>query len=253
MVTAEMIRAREEAARDVGRGDAVVNVGETERFLSKIGGGVLVGAGLLRGGLKGTLMAGLGGLLLYRGTTGHCSLFQVLGASTAEGRGPSDSVPAQAGVRVEESIIIDRSPEELYRFWLDVTNHPRFEPDIVSVTPLNGNRSHWVAQGPLGVRLEWDAEAYNERPFEMIAWRSLDGGQVQTAGSVHFQALPAGRGTEVRVNQKFNPPAGKVGVAIASLLGHDPAATMREALRRLKQIMETGEVPTVAGQPSGRG
>lgn len=123
---------------------------------------------------------------------------------------------------------------------------------LQSVRKTDGNRSHWVAQGPLAMKVEWDAELYNENPNEMVAWRSLPGADVDNTGSVHFTAAPAGRGTEVRVVMKYNPPAGKAGAIIAKLFGKDPEGLIREDLRRFKQLMETGEIPTVQGQTSCR-
>ncbi len=259
MVTAYTIRNYEEAARKSGlqqeeNASGTVNVGETERTVSKLGGGVLIGAGLLKGGFKGLLMAGLGGVLLYRGKTGHCSLYEALGAHSLESYEPGrfDSVSAQHGVRVEEAVTINRSPEEVYKFWRDHKNLPRFMGMIESVTSTDGIHSHWVAAGPMGVTLEWDAEIYNETPNEMIAWRSLDGSQIDTAGSVHFRPAPGGRGTEVHVNQKFDPPGGQAALLLAKLFRQDPETQTREDLRRLKQILEAGEVATVKGQPAGR-
>lgn len=248
MATVDIIRDREKLGCKQRCGEAIVNVGEAERLASKVGGGVLVAIGAMRGGVRGLTLAGLGAALLYRGMTGHCPLYHVLGANTADHRGPSDSVPAQAGVRIEESITIDRSPEELYRFWRDYSNLPQFMEDIESVTSTSpdGTLSHWVAKGPLGTRLEWDAVIHNEIPGRLIAWRST-GGQVETAGSVRF--VPCNRGTEVHLNQKFNPPGGKLGVAVATLLGHDPAVIARHNLRRLKQLQEAGAIPAAAGPP----
>ena len=123
---------------------------------------------------------------------------------------------------------------------------------LQAVTVSGGNRSHWVAKAPLGQSVEWDAEIHNERENELIAWRSLEGSQVETAGSVHFTPAQAGRGTEVRVNLKYNPPAGQIGIALAKLLGEAPDQQIRDDLRRFKQVMESGEIPTTAGQPSGR-
>jgi len=252
MATAESIRSRELASLGNHHGVSPVNVGDAERLASKIGGGVLVGVGLMRGGIAGLTLAGLGGLLFYRGATGHCSLYQAIGADTND-RGPVDSVPAQAGVRVEEAITIDRPAEELYRYWRDYANLPKFMEDIESVTSTSpdGMHSHWVARGPMGTKLEWDSVIHNETPGELIAWRSTHG-ELETAGSVHFTPAPGGRGTEVRVNQKLNPPGGKIGVAIANVLGHGPAGVTRENLRRFKQIMEAGEIATTSGQASGR-
>jgi uncharacterized membrane protein len=245
MVTPDSIRSTENAAREVwaARSSQSVNVGQTERLVSTVGGGVLLAAGLFRGGLKGLVAAGLGAALVYRGQTGHCCLYDAIGANTAEqGHGPADSVPAQAGVRIEESVTIGALPNTLYRFWRNYENLPKFMSSIESVTDLGGGRSHWVASGPLGVQLEWDAELHNDMPGEMLAWRSLDGSQVDVAGSVHFDEAPGGGATSVRVNQKVNPPGGRLGVAVAKLFGADPAAQLRANLLRFKQLVESGRL-----------
>jgi uncharacterized membrane protein len=146
---------------------------------------------------------------------------------------------------------INRSPQDLFNFWRNLENLPRFMRHLESVQNF-GQRSHWVARGPLGVRVEWDAEIYRERPNEMIAWRSLEGADVDNTGSVHFTPAPVGRGTEVRVVLKYDPPAGKAGAAVAKLFGKAPEQQIREDLRRFKQLMEAGEVPTTEGQTSCR-
>ena len=256
MASARSIQSSQEAARSLvrgGRGAGPVNVGENERLASQLGGGVLLLSGLMRGGVGGLALTAAGGALLYRGITGQCHCYRALGIDTADAeRGPFDSVPAQTGARVEEAVTINSPPEELFRFWRQLENLPRFMQHLRSVTVGDGNRSHWVADAPLGRTIEWDAEIHNERENELIAWRSLEGSQVETAGSVHFTPAPGGRGTEVRVNLKYNPPAGPIGIALAKILGADAAQQIREDLRRLKQFFETGEVPTTQGQPSGR-
>src|SRR5690348_70331 len=158
------------------------NVGETERWLSLLGGGALALIGLSRGSLGGLGLALLGGGLCYRGATGHCPGYSALGVSTAEPRGPRTSVPAGQGRKVVSSITINRTPEELYRYWRNFNNLPRFMHNLESVELTGGDRSHWVARGPLGVRVEWDAEIITDRPNELIGWRSLPGSQVDTAG-----------------------------------------------------------------------
>jgi uncharacterized membrane protein len=155
-------------------------------------------------------------------------------------------------VHVETSIAIDKSPEELYRFWRNFGNLPLFMKNLESVTELDQTRSHWVAKGPAGTRVEWDAEIYNEKENELIAWRSLEDADIVNAGSVRFQPGPRDHGTFVRVTLNYNPPAGKVGATVAQLLGADPAQLIKEDLRRLKQIMEAGEIATTEGQTSGR-
>ena len=191
----------------------------------------------------------VGGSLVYRGATGHCSLYQTLGVNTADQPGPATSVRAGHGVKVEESVTINRPVEDVYRFWRNFENLSRFMHYLDSVKDVGNNRSHWVARAPLGMSIEWDAELINDKPNDMIAWRSLAGSEVETAGSVHFRSLSFGRGTEVRVSLKYNPPAGKAGAAAAKLFGRSPQAEIREDLRNLKRILETGETPTISGQP----
>ena len=236
-------------------GSQGVNVGQVERWASAIGGGALALYGLTRGSLPGVALALVGASLVYRGTTGHCYTYQALGINTASGESenPNVSVRGGHGVKVEKSLTINRSPEELFSFWRNFENLPRVMSHLESVQVTGDNRSHWVAKGPAGTSVEWDAEVYNEKENELIAWRSLEGADVDNAGSVHFRPAPAGRGTELRVVLKYDPPAGVVGAALAKLWGEEPAQQIDEDLRRFKSMMETGEVPTTEGQPTGRG
>jgi uncharacterized membrane protein len=227
-----------------------VNVGDTERWLSLLGGGALALLGLSRRSLPGLGLAAVGGSLLYRGASGHCSLYNALGVTTAEPHGPATRIPAGHGFKVEESVLVNRPAADLYRYWRNFENLGRFMQYLESVT-THGNRSHWVARGPLGLKVEWDAEIITERENEMIGWRSLEGGGVETAGSVHFQPQPHDRGTLVRVSLKYDPPGGKAGGVIAGLFGRAPESIIREDLRRFKRVMEAGEIPTTSGQPRG--
>jgi uncharacterized membrane protein len=175
-----------------------------------------------------------------------------LGVSTAEPRGRATTIPAGHGVKVEKGVTINRSQEDLFRLWRNFENLPRIMSHLESVRMTQPNRWHWVATGPLGTRFAWDAELYQERPNELIAWRSLPGSEVDTTGSVHFLPAAGGRGTEVKVVLKYDPPAGKLGAAVAGLFGQSPGENIKDDLRRFKALMETGEVPTTEGQPRGR-
>jgi uncharacterized membrane protein len=155
-------------------------------------------------------------------------------------------------VHIETSVAIDKSAEELYAFWRDFKNLPLFMRNLESVTELSQTQSHWIAKGPGGSRIEWDAEIYTEKENELISWRSLEDADFVNAGSVRFQAGPEGHGTFVRVTMNYNPPAGKVGASLVQLFGAEPARLIKEDLRRLKQIMEAGELATIDGQTSGR-
>ncbi len=224
-----------------------INVGEAERLASKIGGGVLLAAGLSRGGLGGLTLAGLGGVLFYRGMTGHCDLYEAIGANTAEDEA---GTPPHAPVRADENITINRTPEDLYRSWRDHETLSRFLPEVFAVTSTDGVHSHWAMEGPLGWTLEWDSEVVNDEPGRLISWQST-GGDIQTAGTVRFAPAMGDRGTEVRLEQMFNPPLGAVGAGISKLMGMSPSGLSRQTLRRFKQLMEAGEVATIEGQPQG--
>jgi len=155
-------------------------------------------------------------------------------------------------VHVEKSVVINRSAEELYRFWRDFQNLPRFMHHLVSVEVTGQTRSHWTAKGPAGTTVEWDAEIVNETPNELISWRSLEGADVANAGSVRFERAPGGRGTIVRVKMQYRPTGGAVGATVAKLLGQSPEKQVKIDLYQFKQMMETGEVARTEGQPAGR-
>jgi uncharacterized membrane protein len=192
-----------------------VNVGSTERLASIIGGGTLAVLGLSRWSLGGLGLAAIGAGLVYRGATGHCGTYELLGVSTAE---PSVRTLTKP-IEFQRNITIDRPVEELYRLWRDFSNLPKFMKNLDKVDVIGGKRSHWVAKGPGDRRVEWDAEVTSERENERISWRSLDGSEVVTSGTVEFRRTPGNRGTEVRVDLKYNPPAGLLGAAVAWLSG----------------------------------
>ncbi len=166
-----------------------------------------------------------------------------LDAICAQQLSSSNGGTAEKGTnQVKKSIIINRSPEELYQYWRDFENLPRFMNQLESVRVLDDKRSHWVAKAPAGTSVEWDAEITEDRPGELIAWRSLEGSEVDNSGSVSFEIAPGERGTIVKVEMAYNPPGGVIGEWIAKLTGDDPGQQAHEALRCFKQVMETGEV-----------
>jgi len=231
-----------------------VNISQAERIVSAIGGGILAAAGLKKRNAAGVALAVLGGDLLRRGITGHSYTYEAFGVRTAApGQGwETTSVPYELGVRVDKSITIARPPDEIYSFWRDLSNLPRFMKNLESVTELDDQHSHWVVKAPAGRRVEWDAVINNEIPGELLAWRSMPGADVANAGSVRFREAPAGRGTEVMVELQYNPPAGALGAIVASFWGKEPSQQIQEDLHRLKAILEAGEIPTTEGQPTGK-
>jgi len=217
------------------------NVSSTERWLSLAAGTYLTTCGF---GTKGPGIVSLlsGGYLLYRAATGNCPAYQVLGVSMSDSTAPNSAIAAGHGSRVDCAITVMKPASEVYRFWRDFENLPRFMKHLVDVDTTTDGQSRWIAEGPLGLKLEWHAQLVTDIPNRVISWRSLPGADVDTAGSVHFEEQPHGRGTDVRVELKYDPPAGKLGSALAALFGKSPQKQIEEDLRRFKQILETGQI-----------
>jgi uncharacterized membrane protein len=150
-------------------------------------------------------------------------------------------------IDVTSSVTVNRPIEEVYRFWRNLTNLPGFMAHLEEVRVIDDRRSHWRAKAPAGLSVEWDAELVVDREQERLSWQSLPGSTIQNSGSVMFSRAPGARGTEVRVQLRYSPPAGRAGAAIARLFGEEPAQQVRDDLRRFKQRMETGEVPVSDG------
>ena len=157
---------------------------------------------------------------------------------------PPSALGPGRGVRVERNVVVRKTPAELYRLWRDLATMGNVFRHIERVDCTTHRRSHWVAKGPLGTRLEWDAEIINEVENHLIGWQSLPGADVDCAGSVKFDAVGDGGSTEVTVVFRYDPPGGAVGAAIASALGVDPDKTVVEDLERFKRQVESGRVPT---------
>jgi uncharacterized membrane protein len=153
---------------------------------------------------------------------------------------------------VEQSLVVNKSPAECYAFWRSLENLPKFIPTLESIRVKDDRWSHWIMKTPVGPNLEWDSEITADHAGERIAWRSAAGAVLKHTGNVRFEPAPGGRGTLVRVSMHFEPALGRAGLTVAKLMGRDPNSQTRENLRRFKSLIETGEVPTTCGQPSGR-
>jgi len=215
-----------------------INVGKTERVVSGLAAAAVAAMVLRRKRLRPLLLP-IAGSLFSRAVTGRCAVNRALGRNSARQDRVSRvaSVPRGAGVKVERSVTVNRPVQEVYHFWRNFENLPRFMDHLESVTVIDENRSHWVAKAPAGTRVEWDATIHNEIENQLIAWRSLPAADVNNAGSVHFTDTGSGQ-TEVRVVLSYEPPAGKLGAAVAKLLGEEPSKQVGDDLRRFKQVME---------------
>jgi uncharacterized membrane protein len=242
------------------------NVSPTERLVSGVAGGALLAYGVKRGDALGILLSILGGGAALRGVTGHCQVYDAMDINTATeqkqrqsghfGEGSKKSPFGKKGlltdkIHVKKSVTINKSPAELYQFWRNFENLPRFMAHLESVSNSEGNRSHWVAKAPFGTTVEWDAEITSDQENERIGWQSVADADVPNSGVVEFRPTST-RGTEVRVVLTYEPPAGKLGAAVAKLFGEEPSQQVYGDLYRFKSLMESGEVISVEGQSSGR-
>ncbi|NEU78393.1 SRPBCC family protein [Nostoc sp. UIC 10630] len=213
---------------------------EVERWASLIGGGAMVLMGLRQGSLRGALTALAGGGLIYQGATKQSTIQQA-----------QEAIGINQPIKVEKTVTINKSAEELYSFWHNFENLPTFMKHLKSVNVYNQKRSHWIANAPLGKSVEWDADILEDRENEFISWASVEGADVDNSGFVRFKKAPGDRGTEVKVVLEYNPPGGALGATVAKLFGEEPEQQIGDELRRFKMLMETGEIATTEGQPSG--
>ena len=201
--------------------------------------------------LAGTVLAVVGGYFLIQGVTGNARSRETSYRASYEQR-EDGREPADKGIEVTRSVTIGKPVGELYSYWRNLENLPEIMRHLETVTMTGVRSSHWVAKGPAGSKVEWDAETTEERENERLAWRSLPDADVQNEGEVRFREAPGDRGTEITVSLTYHPPGGALGVAVAKLFGREPYQQIGEDLNRFKQRQETGEIATIKGQPSGR-
>jgi uncharacterized membrane protein len=220
-----------------------VNVGHTERLISAIAGGALLYSAV--GGKHARMLkAGAGAFLLYRAITGNCPVYSVL-------RKPRLPDPAK-NVNVRAALTVNKPRSEVYAFWRNLENLPLFMKHLESVTDTGNGRSHWVANIPgLPATVSWDAEIVKEEEGKLLGWNALPGSTIDNAGKVTFE--DAGEnGTEVRIVITYRAPLGPAGEGIARLINPLFKTMLKEELRNFRRYIETGEIPTTEGQPSGR-
>lgn len=203
-------------------------------------GYAIVGGALLVSGLRhlGLVRMALGGTLLYQAYSGSNPLFRRMGLRV----NPHPPEGVKETMIVTERITVGVPREALYRYWRNFANLPRFMRHLVAVRVVDERRSHWMAQAPAGRIVEWDSELVEDRPGELLRWRSLPDADVKNFGMVRFVDAPAGQATEVEVELQYVPPGGSLGAAIARYTGEEPQWQVADDLRRLKQLAESGEL-----------
>jgi len=218
------------------------NISATARLASTVAGAALAVVGYQRSN-KALGLTGLG--MIARGASGWCPVTASLNRNAHYDEPTRRYLGGSRGVMVEDAITIYRPVSEVYSYWRNLENLPRFMDHLEEVCVTDRFRSHWVARGPLGVHVEWDAEIINDIPPTLLSWKSIGQSDVVSAGSVRFR--PAGEhATQVHVKLQYDPPAGKFGATVAWLVGDDPQHQIAEDLRRFKQLLETGEMSTGA-------
>jgi len=216
------------------------SLSEAEDWLALGTGALLFLLGTSRRSMPGVCLAATSAPLLYRGVTGR---WPGVMNPLLKGGDTKSALGGEHGVRVRESIRLEVPVADVFRFWRRLEGLPRFMSHLERVTETANGHSHWVAAGPAGLRVEWDAEIINEVENQTLAWRSLPNSGIVTAGSVNFDTVRGGRSTQVSVHLQYAPPAGKAGAFVASLFGREPSQTIREDLRHFKQLLEAGEIP----------
>lgn len=234
-------------------GSSFINVGQTERIVSATGGALLTlfGLGQLskesRSSLGGFALALAGGALLFRGASGHCPI------NAAVGRDTTTTGRQAVKLEINKTITVFKPRQEVYWFWRKLENLPRFMQHLSEVSQIDEKRSHWQARIPMSMgQISWDAEIIADEENQRIAWCSIPGAAVDNAGEVRFRDAPGNRGTEIQAIISYRPPAGDIGGLVAKWLNGSLEQMVKEDLRRFKHIIETGELPTIEGQSSGR-
>lgn len=244
--------AEPEAARQAER---ETNVGWPGRVSSTALGATLVGYGLSkRRSLRGVAATAAGGWLVNRGVSGHCSGFEAAGVDTSRRQRPRlEPGASPAAQSVERSVTVLLPPDEVQEYWIDPELLSQIAGPGVDVAWAGDDRVRWTVDAPFGRTRSWQLQLAEERPGELVRWESTEGALVPSEATVRFEPAPGDRGTEVRLEVRWDPPGGRFGAAVLERLGVVPGSFVMRALRRCKSVAETGEAPTLEGNPSARG
>jgi len=238
-LTTNMNAGAESSLIPFASGSSTINVGNTERIISALGGAALAVMGLRdMKSPAGMSMFLSGGFLLFRGISGYCPVNNAIGRNTAHKQG--------SPVEVNTTVSINKPRSEVYSFWRRLENLPQFMRHLEKVEELDQTKSRWTAKGPAGIgSVTWEAEILEDHQNEFLSWTSIPGSAVDNTGQVRFIDTP--NGTDIRVQIAYRLPAGDVGSMAAKLFSPMAAKMLRDDIRDLKNIMETGEA-----SPRGR-
>ncbi|MEZ4869136.1 MAG: SRPBCC family protein [Caldilineaceae bacterium] len=259
------------------RGQSFPNVATTERQVAVLVGGALVLHALVNHSRSALFTGPLGMALILHGQSNRSPIYDALHVNTSEyapryrsdghdGATQQREAPQRVGrtpqpgsrpmppntIEIERAVTVNKPAEELYNYWRQLENLPNFMEHLQEVKQTGDKQSHWVAKVSGGVPVTWDAEIVEDVPGQRIVWRTLPDSRVEQRGTVEFKPATGERGTVVAVDIQYSPPGGIVGETFAQLVNGVTAQQVKDDIRRFKSLMETGETPTIEGQPSGR-
>lgn len=216
-------------------------------------GVVLLGRGLSRRSLRGAATALVGVGLLYVALGGDSRIEQALGIGPSGSDGPAAETERMEVTSISRSITIGESPDELYEAWRDPEQFTQIVGHVADITSRDEDRFYWTVHGPMGQDVSWETHVVDAEPGELVRWKTPEDAMLPNEGEVRFESAAGDRGTVVTLSVTISPPGGALGNAALKRLGVVPGMLAGEALRRFKSLVETGEIQTLAGNPSGRG
>lgn len=226
----------------------LVNVGQNERVLSAAAGAFLLSSGLsslFSNPLNGLVKTALGGLLLYRGASGHCPIYSSMGKTKG--------VAHTQAINIRTNLIVNKPKDEVYAFWRKLENLPLFMKHLATVTEIDSKHSHWEATIPGNIgKVKWNAEIVKEEEGHMIGWQSIANSTINNAGKVTFSDALNGQGTELEVVISYHPPAGELGAGVAKLLNPVFEKMIRQDVMNFKEYIETKHNPKAGGEGSSQ-
>lgn len=217
----------------------VVNVGNNERLLSTAVGAFMLSSGLnnlLKDPVNALVKTAIGGLLLYRGASGHCPVYSSLGKTK--------NVSHTHAINIRTHMIVNKPKDEVYAFWRKLENLPLFMKHLAAVTEIDARHSHWEATVPGNIaKIKWNAEIVKEEEGQMIGWQSIPNSMINNAGKVVFSEALGGKGTELEVVISYHPPAGELGAGLAKVLNPVFERIIRQDIMNFKDYIETKHNP----------
>ncbi|WP_437737509.1 SRPBCC family protein [Sorangium sp. So ce1335] len=199
----------------------------TRLLMGALGVG-LVGYAIKRRDPIGALLGAVGAAVLLRDVSNRPAS-HLLGVGAG-----------RRAVDFQKTITVRAPVRDVFLAFIQFESFPRFMSHLREVETLGDGRMRWTAVGPAGIPVSWDAEMTQLVPNELIAWRSLPGQAIENEGVVRLEECP--EGTRLDVKMSYNPPAGALGHAVASLFGADPQHAMNEDLARFKTLVEQGTI-----------